>query len=88
MRDEVDEHLEAELVARVRARVADVRGVDRDRGLAERLLLLDETGQRVVAHCEAASLRSYAGAMPAWCASCRRMIPSISASGRGGQNGT
>ena len=36
----------------------------------------------------ATPLRSYAGGTPAWCASCRRMIPSISASGRGGQKGT
>ena len=61
--------------------------VDDDRRLAERLRRRDVTRDlREVAHV-ATCLRSYAGGTPARCASCRRMIPSISASGRGGQNG-
>jgi len=39
-------------------------------------------------HAVATGRRSYAGGTPARTASCRRMIPSISASGRGGQPGT
>ena len=85
--DEVAEHVEAELVACVRARFADARRLDRDRRLAERFLLVDEAGKLAVAHV-ATCLRAHAGATPAWYASWSRMIPSISASGRGGQNGT
>ena len=62
--------------------------LDGHRQLAERLRLRDVPRRFApVAHV-ATPLRSYAGGMPARCASCRRMIPSISASGRGGQNGT
>src|SRR5581483_7489134 len=86
-RDDVREHLEAELVARVLAGLADALALDRDRRLAERFAFLDEAGNRVVPHV-ATSRRSYAGGTPARCASCKRMIPSINASGRGGQNGT
>ncbi len=84
---DVREEVEALLVAEVRARLDEPRGVDDERRLAVRLLRLDEAGHAVEAH-EATLRSSYAGGTPAWTASWSRMIPSISCSGRGGQPGT
>src|SRR5690348_14707165 len=87
-RDDVDAHVEAELVARVLAGLADPLLLDRHRRHLGPLAVRDVAGNpRPVGHV-ATPTRSYAGGTPAWCASCRRMIPSISASGRGGQKGT
>ena len=58
------------------------------RGLAVRDARLHETGNPFVHGYSATPRISYAGGTPAWIFSCSRMIPSISASGRGGQNGT
>src|SRR5439155_13040262 len=49
-RDEVDEHAEAELVARLLAGLADARRLDRDGRFTERFLLVDEAGQVAVLH--------------------------------------
>ena len=62
--------------------------LDHDGRLAERLLLGHVAGNRLPAHAVATGRRSYAGGIPARTASCSRMIPSINASGRGGQPGT
>src|SRR4029077_14976662 len=87
-RDEVDAHVEAELVACVLARPADLLRLDRHGRHLGAVPVGDIARHpRPVRHV-ATPLRSYAGGTPAMCASCRRMIPSISASGRGGQKGT
>ena len=63
-RDEVNEHAEAELVARLLAGLADARRLDRDGRLTERFLLVDEAGQVAVLHV-ATWRRSAAGGTPA-----------------------
>ena len=78
-----------QLVAQVRRRLEQLRRLDDDGRLAERAPLLDEAGDVLVRRAQGATSRiSYAGGTPARTASCSRTIPSISASGRGGQNGT
>ena len=69
------------------ARLDEARRVDDERRLAVRVLRLDEAGNAFVAQRRRPRI-SYAGGTPASTFSCRRMIPSISASGRGGQPGT
>ena len=86
-RREVAQHVEACLVAEVQARLGDAGRVDDERRLPERLACLDESGDSLVAH-SATPRISYAGGTPARIFSCRRTMPSISASGRGGQPGT
>src|SRR4051812_22161369 len=83
-RDHVDADVEAELVARVLARLADPSRLDRHGRHVERAAMRDVARHAVPVGHVATPTRSYAGGTPAWCASCRRMIPSISASGRGG----
>ena len=56
--------------------------------LAERLLLGDVAGNGLPAHTVATGRSSYAGGTPGRTASCRRMMPSISACGGGGHQGT
>jgi hypothetical protein len=86
-RGDVREEVEAELLAEVLARLDEALPLDDERRLAVRLPRLDES--RDVAVCQLATPRiSYAGGRPACTFSCSRMIPSISASGRGGQPGT
>src|SRR5262249_37609302 len=87
-RDEGDAHVEAELVARVLARLADPPGLDRHRRHLGAVAARDVPGHAAPLGHVATPTRSYAGGTPAWCASCKRMIPSINASGRGGQKGT
>ena len=87
-RDDVDAHVEAEPVARVLARLADALALDRHGLHVRARALRDEAGQFAPRAHSATPRRSYPGGTPAWCASWRRMIPSISASGRGGQKGT
>src|SRR5213078_3609589 len=87
-RHHVDADVEAELVAGMLARFADPSRLDRHRRhLGPVLVRHVARHARPLGHV-ATPTRSYAGGTPAWCASCRRMIPSISASGRGGQKGT
>src|SRR5215211_4184573 len=86
-RGDVREHVEAGLVPEVRARVDQRLRSDDERGLAVRLGALEEP--RHVAEVQDATPRiSYAGGTPARIFSWSRTIPSISASGRGGQPGT
>ena len=87
---DVDEHVEPRLVAEVGAGLDDARGVDDQRRLAVLLARLDEPRSRLVpgaAH-SATPRMLYAGGTPALIFSWRRTMPSISASGRGGQPGT
>src|SRR4029077_4690731 len=86
-RDEVDAHVEAELVARVLARLADPLGLDRHSRHLGAVAVRDVAGHAAPVRHVATPLRSYAGGTPALCTPGRRMIPSISASGRGGQKG-
>src|SRR5581483_1847657 len=85
---DVREEAEVELVAEVEARLAQPRGVDDERRLAVRLLRLDEARDARVVVQEATPRISYAGGTPASTFSCRRTMPSSSASGRGGHPGT
>src|SRR5438874_2656051 len=79
--------VEAELVPEMTCRLEEARRVDDERRLAVRLEDLDEPGHAVVVQEETPRI-SYAGGTPATTFSCRRTMPSISASGRGGQPGT
>ena len=87
-RRDVREETEVQLVAQVRGRFDELRRLDDNRHLAVLFLHPDEAGDLLPVGHVATDRRSYAGGMPACTASWRRMIPSISASGRGGQNGT
>ena len=73
---------------RVLAGLADPPRLDRHRRHLGPVAMRDVARHALPVRHVATPLRSYAGGTPAWCASCRRMIPSISASGRGGQKGT
>src|ERR671930_1577341 len=86
-RGDVGEEGEAVLVAEVERRLDEPVGLDGHRLLAVRLLLRHVAGHVLPAH-EATPRTSYAGGIPASTRSCSRTIPSISASGRGGQPGT
>ena len=83
---DVDERVVALDVTQVDARLDDPGRVDDERRLAVRLDGLDDAGDGG-AH-SATPRISYAGGTPARIFSCRRTMPSISASGRGGQPGT
>ena len=85
---DVGEEVEAVLVAEERARLDEPGGVDDERRLAERLARLDDAGHAGVRRHSATPRISYAGGTPPRIFSCSRTIPSISASGRGGQPGT
>src|SRR5262249_14972583 len=89
-RGDVGEEVEAVLVPERCRRLDDVRRLDHHRRLVVRPRHLDEPGDPVeLRGAHEATLRiSYAGGTPALTASCNRMIPSISCSGRGGQPGT
>src|SRR5581483_3427528 len=87
-RGDVGEEAELELVAEVAAGFEQPRGVDDERRLAVGLLRLDEARNSVELGQEATPRISYAGGTPASTFSCRRTIPSRSASGRGGHPGT
>src|SRR6185312_10297324 len=84
---DVGEEVEAELVAQVARGLGQARGVDDERRLALRLADLDQPRHAVVVQ-DATPRSSYAGGTPAITFSCSRTMPSISASGRGGQPGT
>src|SRR5437867_12944519 len=83
---DVGEEVEALLVPEVRAGLDDARRVDDERRLAVRLLALDEPGDSLVSQLATPRI-SYAGGTPALIFSWRRPMPSMSASGRGGQPG-
>jgi hypothetical protein len=74
-------------VAEVEARLDQASGVDDERRLPVLLLRLDDSRYALVRQ-DATPRISYAGGTPAWIFSCSRTIPSITASGRGGQPGT
>ena len=76
------------LVAQVLRRLADARGIDDERDLAQGLDRLDQARDPGVVAQGATVLASYACGTPAWIRSCSRTIPSSSCSGRGGQPGT
>src|SRR6266511_1397096 len=84
---DVGEEVEGEIVAEVAPRLRQARRVDDKRRLALGLTNLDEPGTAVVVQL-ATPRSSYAGGTPAITFSCRRTMPSISASGRCGQPGT
>ena len=86
---DVGQEAESLRVAQVLARVEQPIRLDDERRLAVRLPNRHEPGNALPALAHEATLRSsYAGGIPAWIASCSRMMPSISCSGRGGQPGT
>ena len=84
---DVGEEVEALDVAQVQARLGQPRRVDDERQLPVRLDSLDETRNALEGQLATPRI-SYAGGTPACTFSCSRMIPSISASGRGGHPGT
>src|SRR5262245_58933540 len=87
-RRDVGEEVEPVRVPEVNAGLDDPRRIDDEGGLPVRLACLDQArdaGARV--HC-ATSRIAYAGGTPALIFSWSRTMPSISASGRGGQPGT
>ena len=85
---DVAQEVEAVLVAEHGASLDEPGRVDDERRLAERLPRLDKSGNAGVGAHSATPRISYAGGTPPRIFSCRRMMPSISASGRGGQPGT
>ena len=87
-RCDVGEEVEPFDVAEVEACLPDPGGVDDERRLAVFVLRLDEPGDAFKRAQEATPRISYAGGTPALIFSCNRMMPSTSASGRGGQPGT
>ena len=87
-RGDVAQDVEAVLVAQAGARLDQPRRVDDERRLAERLPRLDEAGNARVRGHSATPRISYAGGTPPRIFSCSRTMPSMSASGRGGQPGT
>ena len=84
---DVGQEVEALLVAQVRARLEEPSGVDDERGLAVRILALDEPRDSFERQLATPRI-SYAGGTPALIFSWRRTIPSSSASGLGGHPGT
>ena len=84
---DVGQEVEALLVAQVRTRLDDPGRIDDQRGLAVRVLALDEPGYTFERQ-EATPRISYAGGTPALIFSWSRTMPSSSASGLGGQPGT
>src|SRR5262249_36205895 len=86
-RRDVGQEVEAELVPQMQSRLGEARRIDHERRLAVRLLELDEPGNAAVVQLATPRI-SYAGGTPASTFSCSRTIPSIKASGRGGQPGT
>src|SRR5438477_516503 len=84
---EVRVAVEAELVPGVLARLPDPPRLDRHGRHLGAVAVRDVPRHAMLLRHVATPTRSYAGGTPARCASCRRMIPSIRASGRGGQNG-
>ncbi len=84
---EVGQEVEAERVAQVEAGLDEARRIDDERLLAVCLLRLHHAGNGFVDH-SATPRISYAGGTPACTFSCSLTMPSISASGRGGQPGT
>src|SRR5581483_7223106 len=85
---DVGEEAEVELFAEVETGLAQPSRVDDERRLPVRLLRLDEARDALVGIQLATPRISYAGGTPASTFSCRRTIPSRSASGRGGHPGT
>ena len=86
-RGDVGEEVEAFLVAEVGAGLDDPRRVDDERRLAVLVAALDEARNALEGQLATPRI-SYAGGTPALIFSWSRTIPSISASGRGGQPGT
>ena len=86
-RRDVGQEVEAFLVAQVCARLDDPRRIDDERGLAVRVLALDEARDALESQLATPRI-SYAGGTPALIFSWRRTIPSSSASGLGGHPGT
>ena len=84
---DVGQEVEALFVAEVRAGLDEASQVDDQRRLAVRLPALDEPGDSLEGQLATPRI-SYAGGTPALIFSWRRMMPSTSASGRGGQPGT
>ena len=85
---DVAKKVETLLVPEVRARLDESRRVDDEGPLAESLARLDHSRNACVA-CHWATPRiRYAGGTPARIFSWSRTMPSMSASGRGGQPGT
>jgi hypothetical protein len=74
-------------VTEMEARLDQASGVDDERRLPVLLFRLNKAGNAVEGQ-DATPRISYAGGTPAWIFSCSRTIPSITASGRGGQPGT
>src|SRR5206468_8390823 len=66
--DDVAQEVEAELVAREEARLANLLALDRHRRLPERLPDVDESRRSAPLAHVATSRRAYAGGMPARCA--------------------
>ena len=85
---DVREEVEALIVAEVETGLDDPGGIDDQRRLAVRFPCLDQPGDGCVQAHSATPRISYAGGMPALIRSCSRTMPSMSASGRGGQPGT
>src|SRR5947207_7372921 len=86
-RGHVGQEVEAELVPQMTRSLAQPRRVDDERRLAVLLADLDQPRDAVEVQ-DATPRISYAGGTPAMTFSCRRTMPSIRASGRGGQPGT
>ena len=84
---DIGEKVETEGVAQMASSLKQACRIDNERRLTMGLDRLDETWHAFVAH-DATLRSSYAGGTPACTASCRRTMPSISCSGRGGQPGT
>ena len=72
---DVAQHVEAELVAQVEARLDDARRIDDAGDLVERLARLDDSRDALVGHYSATPRISYAGGTPARIFSCSRTIP-------------
>jgi hypothetical protein len=86
-RGDVGKEVEAQLATEMARRLDQPRRVDDERRLAMRLANLDQPRGALEVQ-EATPRSSYAGGTPAMTFSCRRTMPSISASGRGGHPGT
>src|SRR5205085_2381946 len=86
-RGDVREEVEAELVAQVQRRLHEACPVDDEGRLAVRLLDLDQPRNAAVVQLATPRI-SYAGGTTASIFSWSRTMPSINASGRGGQPGT
>jgi len=84
---DVGQEVEALFVAEVRTGLDDAGRIDDERRLPVRVFALDEPGDAFERQLATPRI-SYAGGTPPLIFSWRRMMPSTSASGRGGQPGT